>query len=231
MNKFLVFAFAVTVFAAGVLAVAPIERLSKAKVFLQTKATVAAKVEDAKAQLLVQKKKLQVSAKTLDPLYDDSSDPSGVRTEVAIVLTTRAANRQQDGLASKIEDPSAARALVNSVTHHCYWNDDNHDRVFLNLEEAPNSEFGSCATNRYSTCSFDKDQDFGTRNTGCVPDMHNCGNGDQPLFTDDSDSTPLNGKTVCNCAVSLPNKCRCLYELTHTQVAAFCTGDRAPKTF
>jgi len=221
MNKFLVFAFAVTVFAAGVLATAPADRLSKGKIFLQKKATVAAKVEDAKARLLVQTKKLQ--SFLANPLYDSTSDPSGVKTEVSLVMFTRASSGD---MLDKITADSDARAMVNSVTHHCYWNDANKDRVFLNLEDATDSFFGACARTTVRVCGFDPNQDFGLRGNECTIDVGGCAAGD-----DDIVGGPIHGKTLCNCAVSTINHCRCLFELTPQQASSFCIGDRAPRDF
>jgi len=171
----------------------------------------------------------------VDQWFDDKS---GVKATLARMLISR----QALTLGSGEYAPPALSAdsqfihWVNSVTHACYYNSDNADRVFLDLELASGRVFGMCSRTGLRTCSFDHDANSFNREHTCEP-VHlqvqqtadgslavGCGDYDETMPPSDS-----NGRqSLCTCANAWIDACHCVYELSATQRDAFCVASRAP---
>jgi len=174
----------------------------------------------------------------VDQWFDD---PSGVKATLARMLISR----QKLTAGSGEYAPPALSAdtsfihWVNSVTHNCYYNNDNPDRVFLDLELASGKVFGLCSRTGLRTCSFDADANTFTREHTCEPvrlQVQQTDVGSAALGCGDYDQlmppSAHNGRqSLCTCANSWMNACHCVYELTTQQKEALCVGNRTPVTF
>jgi len=162
-------------------------------------------------------------------VYSDSEDPTGLQNELLSLIIARGTSSHAPTVT--ITDSASARGIVSSVIDHCYTNDGS-SRVYLNLEGAESSFFGSCKlSGKMGTCKYTSTDPFGSASNDCLPDPDTgCGNVGSVLVPLPGQQK-AQGSSLCTCAVAGVDLCRCVYELSHDQASAFCVNDKAPKHF
>jgi len=218
MQKFLLILVVVFFFAANEFgAVAANNRLAKAKV-LSRKGRPSIPDDPP----------LQGRITILDNLYSLDEEPSGVFNDLLRIIAKRSAQKGRD-YSAIVHD-----LLEAVVSKGCFYNGDNPNRLFLDLEpEDPMDlkfHWGSCSkvdgdhfySNVFRNCKFDGAAGFGQAASNC--------DGDCGIHVGDGE-TPLEGSFGCQCKVSVLNSCFCALELTPNQSKEFCNGARGPHSF